>query len=205
MRIAILGGTFDPIHNGHIAVAEAVAIAFAVDAVHLVPAFSSPYKSASDTTSPFHRFAMVVLATMPFDRFCTSSVEVDSLEKSYSVDTLGWMRRMYPASDLLFVIGTDMYLEIEGWKDFRRLFELAHLVIVNRPGSDIRQDVVPLRTIHEREIVGMLDEAGASYMSFVSQPISSSEIRDERKRGRDVRHWLPTPVWSYIEKNRLYL
>src|SRR5436190_17118829 len=109
MRIAILGGTFDPIHNGHLAAAESVAETFQVDEVHFVPAFSPPHKQSSGITSPFHRFAMVVLATMPFARFRTSTIEVDTLEKRYTVDTLELMKRKYPGAEILFVVGTDMY------------------------------------------------------------------------------------------------
>src|SRR5690242_15592917 len=133
MRIAILGGTFDPIHNGHLAAAQSVAETFQADEVHFVPAFSPPHKQARGITSSFHRFAMVVLATMPFARFRTSTIEVDTLERRYTVDTLQLMKRLYPDAELLFVVGTDMYEEIQTWKDFRRLFELSHFVIVNRP------------------------------------------------------------------------
>src|SRR5262247_692139 len=134
MKIAILGGTFDPIHNGHLAAAQSVAITFQVDEVHFVPAFAPPHKHVQKITSPFHRFAMVALATVPFDRFRTSTIEVDALEKRYTVETLQAMKQSYPDADLLLIIGTDMYREIETWKNFRQIFNLAHLVIVNRPG-----------------------------------------------------------------------
>src|ERR1700759_4404573 len=100
MRIAILGGTFDPIHNGHLAAAQSVAEAFEIDEVHFVPTFSPPHKQSQEITSPFHRFAMVALATNPFERFRSSSIEVDSLEKGYSVDLLDAMRVAYPAAEL---------------------------------------------------------------------------------------------------------
>src|SRR5262245_63851783 len=131
MRIAILGGTFDPIHNGHLAAGESVAETFQVDEVHFVPAFSPPHKNSREITSPFHRFAMVALATISFERFRASTLEVDALEKRYTVETLEAMKKAYPDSELLFIVGTDMFQEIESWRNFRRLFELAHLVIVN--------------------------------------------------------------------------
>jgi len=95
-RIAILGGTFDPIHNGHLAAAQTVATTFEVDEVHFVPAFSPPHKRSQGMTSPFHRCAMVALATVPFDRFRTSTLEVDALEERYTVQTLEAMRRSHP-------------------------------------------------------------------------------------------------------------
>src|SRR5437870_7524833 len=109
MRIAILGGTFDPIHNGHLAAAHSVAETFQVDEVHFVPAFSPPHKASRGITSPFHRFAMVALATVSFARFRTSTIEVDALEKRYTVETLDAMKNAYPAAEFLFVVGTDMY------------------------------------------------------------------------------------------------
>ena len=204
MRIAILGGTFDPIHNGHLAAAQSVAEVFQVDEVHFVPAFSPPHKQSRGITSPFHRFAMVALATLPFDRFRTSTIEVDTLEKRYTVETLEAMNRENPGAELLFIIGTDMYQEIEAWKNFRRLFDLAHLVIVNRPGFPFREDVAPFQVIKEPQVVTLPEKTAVFYLPFVELPISSTEIRDDRRRGAEVRQWLPPLVWSYIERNKLY-
>jgi nicotinate-nucleotide adenylyltransferase len=207
MRIAILGGTFDPIHNGHLAAAQSVEETFPVDEVHFVPAFSPPHKSHG-ITSPFHRCAMVALATVPFDRFRTSTIEVDTLERRYTVETLEAMKRTYPGAELLFIIGTDMYQEIESWKNFRRLFELARLVIVNRPGFPFREDVAEYQILNDKELATITKDSPLPqtvfYLPFVEQPISSSAIREERKRGEAVNQWLPASVWSYIEKHKLY-
>ena len=199
-----MGGTFDPIHNGHLAAAQSVAETFQADEVHFVPAFSPPHKQSRGITSPFHRFAMVALATVSSDRFRTSAIEVDALEKRYTVETLEAMQNTYPGAEFLFIIGTDMYQEIETWKDFRRLFELAHLVIVNRPGFPFREDVAPFQILHEKQSVSLPKDATVFYLPFVEQPISSTEIRGDRKRGAEVGHRLPPLVWSYIERNKLY-
>src|SRR5258705_4193410 len=190
-RIAILGGTFDPIHNGHLAAADTVARTFQVDEVHFVPAFSPPHKQSRGITSPFHRFAMVALATMPFARFRTSTIEVDALEKRYTVQTLELMKRTYPGAEMLLVVGTDMYQEIDSWKDFRQLFDLAHFVIVNRPGYAFREDVAPFQTIKSAEPVKLPEKTSVFYMPFVEQPVSSTEIR---KRIGNARQWLPPQV-----------
>jgi nicotinate-nucleotide adenylyltransferase len=147
---------------------------------------------------------MVALATVSFDRFRTSTIEVDTLERRYTVETLDAMKRVYPGAELLFIIGTDMYQEIETWKNFRRLFELAHLVIVNRPGFPFREDVAPYQILKEKQTVTLPQQVSVSYLPFVEQPISSTEIRHERKRGENVSRWVPPNVWSYIEKNKLY-
>jgi nicotinate-nucleotide adenylyltransferase len=204
MRIAILGGTFDPIHNGHLAAAQSVAETFQVDELHFVPAFTPPHKTSRGITSPFHRFAMVALATVSIERFRTSTIEVDALEKRYTVETLESMKRTDPGVELLFVIGTDMYQEIESWRDYRRLFELAHLVIVNRPGFPFREDVAPFQILREKKAVALPEKMGVFYLPFVQQPISSTVIRNDRRRGANVSQWLPPLVWSYIEKNKLY-
>lgn len=199
-----MGGTFDPIHNGHLAAAHSVAEAFQVDEVHFVPAFSPPHKHAHGITSPFHRFAMVALATISIERFRTSTIEVDALERRYTVETLETMKSVYPGSELLFIIGTDMYQEIHTWKNFRRLFELAHLVIVNRPGFPFREDVAPFQILNEKQTVTLPGDTAVYYLPFVKQPISSTEIRGDCRRGADISRWLPPLVWSYIERNKLY-
>jgi nicotinate-nucleotide adenylyltransferase len=204
MRIAILGGTFDPIHNGHLAAAQSVAETFQVDEVHFVPAFSPPHKQSRGITSPYHRFAMVALATISIDCFRPSTIEVDTLERRYTVETLEAMKNAYPGAELLFIIGTDMYQEIETWKNFRRLFELAHLVIVNRPGFPFREDIAPFQILSEKQTATLPEDATVFYLPFVKQPISSTEIRDDRKKGEEVSHRLPPLVWSYIERNKLY-
>jgi nicotinate-nucleotide adenylyltransferase len=114
------------------------------------------------------------------------------------------MRGSYPGAELLFIIGTDMYQEIETWRNFRRVFDLAHLVVVNRPGFCFREDIAPFRLIQEAESAELPQKPSVFYLPFVQQPISSSEIRAECKRGEQVRQWLPPSVSNYILKNKLY-
>jgi nicotinate-nucleotide adenylyltransferase len=101
-----------------------------------------------------------------------------------------------------------MYQEIETWKHYRHLFELAHLVIVNRPGFPFREDVAPFQILNENHRVTSLNYSGEQktvyYLPFVQQPVSSTAIRQERQRGGQVSQWLPANVWSYIERNKLY-
>src|SRR5881628_4174893 len=124
-------------------------------------------------TSPFHRFAMVALATISIERCRTSTIEVDALEKRYTVETLEAMKKSFPGAELLFIIGTDMYQEIESWRNHRRLFELAHLVIVNRPGFPFREDVAPYQVLEQDRPVTLPDRPSVFYLPFVEQPISS--------------------------------
>ena len=204
MRIAILGGTFDPIHNGHLAAAQSVSSAFRTDEVHFVPAYSAPHKQSHDTTSAFHRFAMVALAIAPFERFRASTIEVDALEKRYTVNTLERMRAENPDRELLFVLGTDMYRDFETWKSYRALFALAHLAVVHRPGFTFREDLAPHRVVREDEQVTLPAIPGVFYLPFVEQPISSTAIREACRRGDDAGSAVPAAVRSYIERHKLY-
>jgi nicotinate-nucleotide adenylyltransferase len=204
VRIAILGGTFDPIHNGHLAAAQSVSSAFRTDEVHFVPAYSAPHKQSHDTTSAFHRFAMVALAIAPFAGFRASTIEVDALEKRYTVNTLERMRAENPDRELLFVLGTDMYRDFETWKSYRTLFTLAHLAVVHRPGFTFREDLAPHRVVREDEQVTLPDTPGVFYLPFVEQPISSTAIRDACRRGDDAGSAVPVAVRSYIDRHKLY-
>ena len=204
MRVALLGGTFDPIHNGHLAAARSVSSTFRTDAVHFVPAYSAPHKQAHEAISAFHRVAMVALAISPFDEFRVSTMEVDAMEKRYTVDTLEAMRKETPAGEFLFILGTDMYQDVETWKNYRALFTLAHLAVVHRPGFAFREDLAPHRVLREGERVTLPARPGVFYLPFVEQPISSTAVREGCRRGDDVSRWLPPSVWNYIGKHQLY-
>jgi nicotinate-nucleotide adenylyltransferase len=204
VRIAILGGTFDPIHNGHLAAARSVSSTFQTDEVHFVPAYAAPHKKSHESASAFHRFAMIALAISPFDGFRVSTIEVDPQEKRYTVDTLKQMRDDIPDGEFLFALGTDMYREFETWKDYRKLLALAHLVVVNRPGFTFREDLAPYRAVREGETVSLSKEPGVFHLPFVEQKVSSTAIREGCRSGQDVSQWLPPTVWSYIGRHRLY-
>jgi nicotinate-nucleotide adenylyltransferase len=201
VRIAVLGGTFDPIHNGHLAAARSVASTFCTDEVHFIPAYSAPHKQSRESTSAFHRFAMVALGIAPFEGFRSSEIEVDAMEKRYTVDTLDTMRSMYPDAQLVFVMGTDMYRDFETWKEYHRLFSLTHLAIVHRPGFVFRTDLAPHSIVKEGENVALPEKPAVFYLPFVEQPVSSTDLREARRRGTDIRNWLPAPVWSYIDRS----
>jgi len=204
VRIAILGGTFDPIHNGHLAAAVSVSSAFRTDQVHFVPAYIAPHKQSQESISAFHRFAMIALAISPFEGFRVSAAEVDALEKRYTVDTLERMRSENPDSELLFVLGTDMYRDFETWKNYRAMFTLAHLAVVHRPDFAFREDLAPYRVIREGEQVTLPMTPGVFYLPFVEQPVSSTAIRDACRSGGDASRWVPPVVWNYIERHKLY-
>jgi nicotinate-nucleotide adenylyltransferase len=147
---------------------------------------------------------MVALATVPYPLFRASTIEVDSLEKRYTVETLEQMKSRHPGASLIFVLGTDMFAEIETWREYRRLFELAHFAVVHRPGFEFREDIVPFRTLNENDRPELPESPGVYYLPFVQQPVSSTGIRNDCRRGAETRHLLPKPVWSYIARHKLY-
>jgi len=203
VKVAILGGTFDPIHNGHLVAARSVADAFNAEEVRFVPAYAAPHKPA-DAISAFHRFAMVALAIAPFSDFRLSPTEVDSREPRYTVDTMAAMRQLEPASQFVFVMGTDMYRDFESWKDYRRLMTLTHIAVVNRPGFAFRGDIATFTEIEEGRRASLPDQPAVFYLPFVEQPVSSTELRDALRRGEDVREHIPDAVAAYIRTQKLY-
>jgi nicotinate-nucleotide adenylyltransferase len=204
VRIAILGGTFDPIHNGHLRAAQTVADAFAIDEVHFIPAFTPPHKSRTGITSAFHRFAMVALAIAGSRRFHLSTIEVDRLELRYSVDTLELMHERYPGSAFLFVTGTDLYAEIEDWKSCQRLFDLTSFAVVNRPGFPMRNDIRRVEVVETQPAHALSETPRVYYLPHLDEDISSTVLRERLHEGQDAAAWIPSEVQTYIATNRLY-
>jgi nicotinate-nucleotide adenylyltransferase len=204
VRIAVLGGTFDPIHNGHLAAALSVSSTFLTDEVHFVLRMLRLTSKLTTVFPPFIASRWWPLAISPFDGFRVSTVEVDAMEKRYTVDTLEQMRADNPDGELLFVLGTDMYRDFETWKNYRALFTLAHLAVVHRPGFEFREDLAPYRVLRVGEQVTLPLTPGVFYLPFVEQPVSSTAVRDTCRRGEDASRWVPPVVWSYIAKHKLY-
>ena len=204
MKIAILGGTFDPLHNGHLRAALAVSDVFELDEVHFTPAFAPPHKSSSGMTSVFHRFAMVALAVAPFSKFRVSPIEADTLKSRYSVETLESMHRTYPGASFLFIVGTDMFQDIASWKDYRRLLDLTSVAVVNRRGYSMREDIAPVEVIGESASISIIQGPQVYFLPFVAEDVSATKIREEAKSGEGLEAWVPPAVAAYISKHKLY-
>src|ERR1041384_5397826 len=134
-RVAIYGGTFDPVHNGHVEAARGVLKFFALDELCFVPAWVPPHKRNANITSAFHRFGMLALATQADQRLLISTVELDSPDRPYAVDTIARMVR--PEQRLFFLIGADSWNEITTWFEWQKLLTLCDLIVVTRPGYEI--------------------------------------------------------------------
>ena len=186
-RIGVLGGTFDPIHQGHLAAASEVCAELGLDQVLVVPVWSQPFKIGVDSASPEHRLAMCELACAGDPRFSVSRVDIDRGGVTYSVDTLTDLHAAYPDTELFFITGADALARLDEWKDADRLHHLATFVGVTRPGHAFRESGRP----------HILVEAPA-------MAISSTDVRRRVRAGRPIRYLVPQQVADYIEANGLY-
>jgi nicotinate-nucleotide adenylyltransferase len=213
MRIGLFGGTFDPIHWGHLRSAEEVGETFGLDRVYFIPASIPPHKSGDNTTPAQHRLAMVRLAVAKNTRFAVSRVEIARPGVSYTLDTLRTFAGKLGRKDsLYFIIGLDAFREIGTWKDFPELFRFANFIVTSRPG---RRDTDPLRgTSVAVKKLFCYDENKEEYrhasgtrlffIKLTDIAISASEIRNLVKEGKSIRYLLPRAVEAYIRKQGLY-
>lgn len=190
-RIGVMGGTFDPIHHGHLAAASEVAHEFGLDRVVFVPTGQPWQKARTDLTDSETRYLMTAIATAEDARFGVSRVDIDRPGPTYAVDTLTDLRRELPAAELLFITGADVLAAILTWRDPSRVLELAHLVGVTRP------DHVPDAT--------RLPPGAATILAVPALAISSTECRERVRAGRPISYLVPTAVERFIAKTGLYL
>jgi nicotinate-nucleotide adenylyltransferase len=187
-RIGVMGGTFDPIHNGHLVAASEVASAFKLDEVIFVPT-GSPYQK-QNVTSAEHRYLMTVIATASNPRFKVSRIDIDRGGDTYTVDTLLEMHELHPDADLVFISGADAIAQILAWKEVDRLWSLAHFVAVSRPGHILDIPAAPVGSISTLEIPALA--------------ISSTDVRRRVDSGYPVWYLVPDGVVQYIAKHELY-
>ncbi|OUO19830.1 nicotinate-nucleotide adenylyltransferase [Collinsella sp. An307] len=196
-RLGIMGGTFDPIHYGHLVTAEQAREALALDLVLFMPAGSPAFKQDREVTSPEDRYAMTVLATAANPSFYASRFEIDRPGVTYTVDTLKALRSAYPANvHLYFITGADAIIDIVTWHDAAEIASLATLIAATRPGYDIRQA--------QARIAASGIDFDVRYIQIPALAISSTNIRDRVRLGKSVRYLTSESVMGYINKNRLY-
>jgi nicotinate-nucleotide adenylyltransferase len=216
-RIAIYGGTFDPVHLGHLQIARSVSQIFAIDQFLFVPARLAPHKADREVSSGFHRYAMLALATRNDPQLCVSTLELDGRERQYTVETLDHFRlHMGELADLFFVMGFDSWSEITTWRDWERLRKLANLIVVTRPGfefsvaevgSDVAASIVDLRGgNYEAASLLSLDQPKIFITDAVKLDISATAVRRAAggSRVEELEKMAPREVAEYIRKYRLY-
>ena len=214
MNVALFGGTFDPIHAGHIRAARAAARRFRLDQVLFIPSGTPPHKYHDQLTDFPHRFAMVALACAADRRFVPSLLEAPASGRrpQYSIDTARAVkRRLAPRDKLYFLIGADAFLDLPHWKDYRRLLDLVNFIVVSRPGFSNRKigKIVP-RDLHPAIGAGtalgttQLRHTALHVLDGVHVPVASRDIREAVQSGRRVTGLVPPLVEEYILKEGLY-
>ncbi|MET1051252.1 MAG: nicotinate-nucleotide adenylyltransferase [Mycetocola sp.] len=187
-RVGVMGGTFDPIHHGHLVAASEVAQSFDLDEVVFVPTGQPWHKNV--VTSAEHRYLMTVIATASNPRFTVSRVDVDRQGTTFTIDTLRDLHQARPDAELFFITGADAIEQILNWKDVAELWSLAHFVAVSRPGHALTVSGLPKQDVSLLEVPALA--------------ISSTDCRSRVSRGFPVWYLVPDGVVQYITKHHLY-
>ena len=213
MRVGIFGGTFNPIHLGHLRAAEEIRERFNLQEVIFIASAVPPHKAVEGGIPGEHRMEMVRLAIAGNPHFSLSDIELKSPGKSYSIGTIQFFRQRYGSDlDLFFILGMDAFLEIGTWKSFQKLFSLCHFIVMTRPGfdKDFSVDIIPGEiadafTYQEGENRFIHRDGYSVYVQGVTfLDISSTNIRQEIHEGRSIRYLVPREVERYIERYRFY-
>jgi len=187
MKIGILGGTFNPIHIGHLILAEETREKIGLEKVIFVPAYFPPHKENSDIAKAEHRLAMVKLATADNRNFSVSDLEIKRDGRSYTIDTIKELKVVYPQDELYFIIGSDLLEYLDEWKDLNEILKLVKFIVATRPGYPLEKIPSHIATIPIRAV-----------------DISGFEIRKAIKENKSFRYLVSEAVYDYINKKRLY-
>ena len=187
MKIGILGGTFNPIHIGHLILAEEAREKLSLDKIIFVPAFLPPHKDNSDIAPATRRYTMVKIATKGNKYFTVSDVEIKRDGRSYTIDTIREFNKLYPNDELYFIIGSDLLNYLAEWKDLNEIIKIVKFIAAVRPGYPLEKLPSYISTIATRAV-----------------DISGFEIRQRAKEKKSFRYLVPEGVYKYIIKNRMY-
>jgi nicotinate-nucleotide adenylyltransferase len=189
-RIGVMGGTFDPIHHGHLVAASEVADRFDLDEVVFVPTGQPWQKSEREVSPAEDRYLMTVIATASNPRFSVSRVDIDRGGPTYTVDTLADLHKAVPDAQLFFITGADALAQILSWREVEQVFRYAHFIGVTRPGYELGDDHLP--------------EGAVTLIEVPAMAISSTDCRRRVEEGRPVWYLVPDGVVQYISKRNLY-
>jgi nicotinate-nucleotide adenylyltransferase len=185
-----MGGTFDPIHHGHLVAASEVASSYDLDEVIFVPTGNPVFKQDRGVTDAEHRYLMTVIATAANPRFTVSRVDIDRPGLTYTIDTLRDLRGQYAGAEFYFITGADAVAQMHGWHDVEDLWTMAHFVAVSRPGHTLSLDGIAAGSVTRLDVPAMA--------------ISSSDCRRRARAGQPVWYLVPDGVVQYIAKHGLY-
>lgn len=212
MRIGLLGGSFNPIHNAHLLIAGEAKEAVRLDKVIFIPAADPPHKLLADDVSFETRSKMVGMAIAGRPGFEISTIEAERAGKSYSIDTINAFRAQAPTDELFFIIGADSFMEIGLWHRYLDIFRACGLIVVERPGCEIIDPYATLPAAIRREFLSevesrrLIHDSGHSvnFLKGTPQDISSTEIRRLIAAGDSIAHLVPPDVAKYISQQRIY-
>lgn len=214
-RIAAYGGTFDPVHVGHLEVARAVVRNFEIDQLLIIPAHRPPHKGTREIADGYHRFAMAVLASIDEPSVIVSTIELETPDRPYTYETVERLKEMFePGLKLFFVMGADSFEEINTWREPTRLISSTNLIVVTRPGhkmsvshldQSFRETIVDLRFREsDRPTVEELEGQHIYLTGYVNNELSSTEIRRRVRDGQSIDAMVSPQVDEYISKYQLY-
>ncbi|PLY01929.1 MAG: nicotinate (nicotinamide) nucleotide adenylyltransferase [Desulfuromonas sp.] len=212
MKTGILGGTFNPIHKAHLAIAEVSMRRCGLDRILFLPAAIPPHKEIAANVSFTHRMTMVALATADTPEFICSDLEAKRQGASFSVDTLAQLRDLYPGDELYFIIGLDSFRDITTWKNYQRLFELSNIIVAGRPGpgAEAPEKLLPVAIkddfCYDERSLKLRHKSGHQLIFIIETKfdISSTGVRKKVAEGLPIEAEVPTAVIDYIEQNNLY-
>ena len=213
MRIGLFGGTFDPIHWGHLRSAEEVREAYGLDRILFIPTSKPPHKRGQTSTSARDRLAMVRLAVARNPNFRVSTVEINRPGVSYSVDTLRYFAARNPGKHAYyFILGLDAFREIGTWKEFKKVFPLCNFIVTSRPGSSKSRLLsgvsVAVRELFcydlKEKVYRHRSGTTLHFLQLTDFAVSASDIRARVRQGKSIRYLVPTAVVDYINKRHLY-
>lgn len=212
-RIGLFGGTFNPVHSGHLKAAFRVRDRFSLEKVFFIPCYIPPHKGVDVIASPEHRLKMVELACAPYDFFIPSRIEIERAGTSYSIITLKKFEKLFPQALMFFILGIDAFLEIETWKDYSQLLESCFFIVMSRPGYSLEEARAVLGGSYRERIFEVaeheeLEVLFSEYRVFLIEidalDVSASEIRQRVRQGVPIRGLVPENVEKYIKENRIY-
>jgi nicotinate-nucleotide adenylyltransferase len=212
-RVGVLGGTFDPIHHGHLAAGHAAMAALALDRLIVVPAHTPPHRPDSPRASGYHRLQMARLGVGALPGWTASDLELVRGGRSYTFDTLTALHALEPASQFFFITGADAFAEVASWRRYPEVLELAHFVVIARPGTSFAQVRTRLPGLAPRVVECDTTAPDACrHAPFPSiflvhastPPVSSTEVRRRASAGEPLDGLVPTAVQQYIREQHLY-
>lgn len=210
----LFGGTFNPIHLGHLKVAEEVISRLPLDRILFIPSYIPPHKSPGEVVPVRHRLKMVEIACQGYPAFQVSEVEARRPGPSYSIETLRKLKQAFPADRFFFIVGLDAFLEIDTWKDHTQLLQECSFIVVSRPGFEIELSEKVIEKIRPAHLIILepgpslqpedLPAGGLILLPAKTPDISSTDIRKRLRTGQPITGLVPPGVENYIIKHRLY-